>query len=120
MFDDLFENPSCLTSARPEIPLKVQKLFSFPKIRAFYGFGVFLRFSFISDLVRDKKCFENSKIISFKDVNPQAPFHALVVPKKHIQTLNHITEDYVNYKSINKVEGIDKIFLNEDSPFNIS
>ena len=40
--------------------------------------------------------FENSKIISFKDVNPQAPFHALVVPKKHIQTLNHITEDYVN------------------------
>ena len=40
--------------------------------------------------------FENSKVIAFKDVNPQAPFHALVVPKKHFQTLNHITEDYVN------------------------
>ena len=31
-----------------------------------------------------------------------------------------ITEEYVNYKSINKVEGIDEIFINEDSLFNIS
>ena len=40
--------------------------------------------------------FENTKIISFKDVNPQAPLHALIVPKSHIQTLNHITQDNVN------------------------
>ena len=40
--------------------------------------------------------YEDDEIISFKDINPQAPFHALVVPKKHIQTLNHVTEDYVN------------------------
>ena len=31
-----------------------------------------------------------------------------------------ITEEYVNYKFINKGEGIDKIFINEDSLFNIS
>jgi len=31
-----------------------------------------------------------------------------------------ITEEYVEYKSINKGEGIDKIFINEDSLFNIS
>ena len=31
-----------------------------------------------------------------------------------------ITEDYLNYKSINKGEGIDEIFINEDSLFNIS
>ena len=31
-----------------------------------------------------------------------------------------ITEEYVKYKSINKGEGIDKIFINEDSLFNIS
>ena len=31
-----------------------------------------------------------------------------------------ITEEYVNYKSINKREGIDEIFINEDSLFNIS
>jgi len=31
-----------------------------------------------------------------------------------------ITEEYVNYKSINKRKGIDEIFINEDSLFNIS
>ena len=31
-----------------------------------------------------------------------------------------ITEEYFNYKSINKGEGIDEIFINEDSLFNIS
>ena len=31
-----------------------------------------------------------------------------------------ITEEYVNYKSVNKREDIDEIFINEDSLFNIS
>ena len=31
-----------------------------------------------------------------------------------------ITEEYLYYKSINKGEGIDEIFINEDSLFNIS
>ena len=31
-----------------------------------------------------------------------------------------ITEEYANYKSINKGKGIDEIFINEDSLFNIS
>ena len=31
-----------------------------------------------------------------------------------------ITEEYVYYKSLNKREGIDEIFINEDSLFNIS
>ena len=31
-----------------------------------------------------------------------------------------ITKEYLNYKSINKGEGIDEIFINEDSLFNIS
>ena len=31
-----------------------------------------------------------------------------------------ITEEYVNYKSIKKVKGMDEIFINEDSLFNIS
>ena len=31
-----------------------------------------------------------------------------------------ITEEYVNFKSNNKGEGLDEIFINEDSFFNIS
>ena len=37
----------------------------------------------------------------------------------NLPKLQSITEEYVNYKSINK-EGIDEIFINEDSLFNIS
>ena len=42
--------------------------------------------------------------------------------KGWINLSNHqsITEDYVNHKSNNKGKGIDEIFINEDSLFNIS
>ncbi|MGL4534833.1 MAG: histidine triad nucleotide-binding protein [Fusobacteriaceae bacterium] len=35
--------------------------------------------------------FENEKIIAIKDINPAAPVHILVIPKKEIPTLNDIT-----------------------------
>ena len=38
----------------------------------------------------------------------------------NLPKLQSITEDYVNYKSINKGKCIDEIFINEDSLFNIS
>ena len=38
----------------------------------------------------------------------------------NLPKLQSITEEYINYKSINKGEGIDEIFINEDSLFNIS
>ena len=34
--------------------------------------------------------FENDKVIAFKDINPAAPVHILVVPKKEISTINDI------------------------------
>ncbi len=37
--------------------------------------------------------FENDKVIAFKDINPAAPIHILVVSKKEIPTINHITEE---------------------------
>ncbi len=38
----------------------------------------------------------------------------------NLPKLQSITEEYAYYKSINKGEGIDGIFINEDSLFNIS
>jgi len=38
----------------------------------------------------------------------------------NLTKLQSITEEYVRYKSINKGEDIDEIFINEDSLFNIS
>ena len=38
----------------------------------------------------------------------------------NLPKLHSITEEYVNYKSSNKLKGIDEIFINQDSSFNIS
>ena len=38
----------------------------------------------------------------------------------NLPKLQSITEEYVDYKSLKKGESIDKIFINEDSLFNIS
>jgi len=35
--------------------------------------------------------FEDDDIIAFNDINPQAPVHILIVPKKRIKTLNDIS-----------------------------
>ncbi|MFA5575755.1 MAG: histidine triad nucleotide-binding protein [Tissierellaceae bacterium] len=37
--------------------------------------------------------YEDDKAIAFEDINPQAPVHFLVVPKEHIESLDHIDED---------------------------
>lgn len=37
--------------------------------------------------------FENERVIAFRDINPQAPVHILVVPKKPIPTINDITPE---------------------------
>ena len=37
--------------------------------------------------------YENEHVIAFKDINPKAPVHILVVPKKHIATFNDISPE---------------------------
>ncbi|MBN2232649.1 MAG: histidine triad nucleotide-binding protein [Deltaproteobacteria bacterium] len=37
--------------------------------------------------------FENDRVLAFKDINPKAPVHLLIVPKKHYATLNDIPDD---------------------------
>lgn len=34
--------------------------------------------------------YENDKVLAFKDINPLAPVHILVIPKKEIATINDI------------------------------
>ena len=35
--------------------------------------------------------FEDDRLLVFNDINPQAPLHALVIPKRHIASLNDLT-----------------------------
>ena len=35
---------------------------------------------------------EDDKILAFRDINPQAPVHILIIPKTHIPTLNDLQD----------------------------
>jgi len=37
--------------------------------------------------------YESDTAIAFRDINPQAPTHVLVIPRKHIATINHIDQE---------------------------
>jgi histidine triad (HIT) family protein len=37
--------------------------------------------------------YEDEHVIAFDDINPQAPTHKLIIPRKHIATLNHLTQE---------------------------
>jgi len=40
-----------------------------------------------------KVVFEDEAVLAFEDLNPQAPVHVLLIPKKHIATLNDLTAE---------------------------
>ena len=60
--------------------------------------------------------YEDNDVIAFNDINPQAPIHILVVPKKEIRTLNDVSDDdkeiigkiFIVAKKIAKKLNIDK------------
>lgn len=66
--------------------------------------------------IPSNKVYEDEYVYAFKDIEPAAPVHVLVVPKKHISCLNDISEEdedllgkiFVAIKKITKELGIDK------------
>ena len=36
--------------------------------------------------------YEDDKCLAFRDINPQAPVHILLIPKKEISSMNELTE----------------------------
>ena len=54
------------------------------------------------------KVYEDDKVLAFKDINPAAPIHILIIPKKHINSLAQLqTEDkefvWAIHEAINKI-----------------
>ena len=43
--------------------------------------------------IPSKIAYEDDEIICFHDLEPQAPVHVLVIPKKHIESLDEVTEE---------------------------
>jgi histidine triad (HIT) family protein len=47
----------------------------------------------IEKKIPSKIVYEDDLVTAFEDVNPQAPVHTLVVPKKHISEIHRMTEN---------------------------
>ena len=58
--------------------------------------------------------YESDSAIAFRDISPQAPTHVLVIPRKHIATINDLGEEdqeivgslYLAAKDIARAEGL--------------
>ena len=47
----------------------------------------------IDGQIPSTKVFEDESVLAFKDINPAAPIHILVIPKKHIDSLAMLTSE---------------------------
>jgi len=43
--------------------------------------------------IPSEKVYESGKILAFKDINPVAPEHILIIPKKHISNIEELSVD---------------------------
>ena len=63
-----------------------------------------------------KFLYRNDRLVVFRDINPHAPVHLLLVPKRHIRSINDLTdadneilaELILVAKEMAKKEGVDK------------
>jgi histidine triad (HIT) family protein len=71
---------------------------------------------FISGEIEPKIVYEDSDVMAFRDISPQAPCHVLIVPKRHISTLNDLVPEdaelmgklYLAAAKVAKKEGVDE------------
>lgn len=61
--------------------------------------------------------YRNKNFIAFKDINPKAPVHILIVPRKHIVSVNHLEEgdkDLVGEMFLTAQEVAGKVGVKDD------
>ena len=64
--------------------------------------------------IKPDTVYEDDAVLAFRDLNPQAPTHVLVIPKKHIATLNDLGDEdaglldrlYAAAREVARAEGI--------------
>lgn len=49
--------------------------------------------SIVEKVIPSNIIYEDDLVFSFTDINPQAPVHFLVIPKKHVKSLEEVKED---------------------------
>jgi histidine triad (HIT) family protein len=49
----------------------------------------------VSKEIPAKLVLEDERCVAFRDINPQAPVHVLVIPRDHIASLNDVQDDAI-------------------------
>ena len=47
----------------------------------------------IAGEIPSTKVYEDEYVFAFKDINPMAPVHVLIIPKQHISSINEVTSE---------------------------
>ncbi len=58
--------------------------------------------------------YEDDLVIAFKDIQPQAPVHILIVPKKHIERIEELDDEKIAFALINAIKILKKKMGVED------
>ena len=64
--------------------------------------------------IKPNVVYEDDAVLAFRDINPQAPTHVLVVPKRHIATINDLKPEdadligrlYLGAKRVAEQDGV--------------
>ena len=54
--------------------------------------------------IPSEKVYEDEDILAFKDINPAAPIHILVIPKKHVKSLLELEDE--DYELVGKIQKV--------------
>ena len=52
--------------------------------------------------------YENDDVVVFKDINPKAPIHLLVVPRVHVESLNELEDKRIMSELLQAVKDVTK------------
>jgi histidine triad (HIT) family protein len=71
---------------------------------------------FVNGEIKPDTVYEDEDVLAFRDISPQAPTHILIIPKRHIATLNDLEPQdealigklFLTAKKVAKGEGIDE------------
>lgn len=71
---------------------------------------------FVNGEIKPDRVYEDEDVLAFRDISPQAPTHILIIPKRHISTLNDLEPEdgvligklFLAAKKVAKAEGIEE------------
>src|SRR5436190_19875225 len=47
----------------------------------------------VAGAIKPDIVYQDDTVLAFRDINPQAPTHVLVIPKRHVATLNDLNDE---------------------------